>query len=180
MSRKPGRGQDERKLLTEDHSPIRLVPAADREWWLKLSEPARARFAERHGKRWTDEETRRLIEADPETTDYYELGAEMGRAPGALRIRRSHMIHLLKDEYGHTEKAAAYEEDPKQHHRYADIAQVQRVLDELGYFELPIREQFNRARHLQQPGESWRGDKTSRVLRERRKALDALRRQARD
>jgi hypothetical protein len=180
VKREPGRAEDEGKLLAEDHSPIKLVPAADREWWLKLSEPARARFAERRGKRWTDEETVRLIEADPETTDYYELGAAMGRAPGALRIRRSHMIHLLRDEYGHAAKAAAYEDDPKQYHRYADIAQVQRALADLGYFDLPIREQFDRARHLQQPDASWRGDKTSRVLRERRRALEALRRRAQE
>lgn len=168
---RPARG---RGLLKEDHSPIKLVPEADRDWWEKLSEPARAHFAERRGKRWTDEETLRVIEANPDEDDYYLLGAELGRSPGALRIRRSHMIHLLRDEYGHIDKATAYETDPKQHHRYADIAHVARLLRENGYFNLPVGEQFRLARHLNQPGTSWRGDRTGEVLRRRRQAMSDL------
>src|SRR4051794_38309624 len=97
-----------RGLLEEDHSEIRLVPAADREWWSRLSDAAKARFAKRHRKKWTDDETRRLVLADPDTEDYYGLGAEMGRGPGALRTRRSQMIHLLREEYDYIEKAKAY------------------------------------------------------------------------
>src|SRR5438270_12868007 len=91
---KAGRG-----LLTEDRSEIKLVPAADREWWSRLTDTARARFWERHGKKWTDEETMALIQADPDIDDYYGLAAKLGRGPGALRTRRSQMIHLIKDEY---------------------------------------------------------------------------------
>src|SRR4051794_28257609 len=86
-------------LLSEDHSEIKVVPASDRDWWTKLSTGARAKFAERHRKKWTDEETIELITADPDAVDYYELGALMGRGPGALRARRSQMIHLIKEEY---------------------------------------------------------------------------------
>lgn len=167
-------------LLSEDRSAIKLVPAADREWWQALSERARARFAERHGKRWTEAETRQLVEADPDRNDYYELGARMGRAPGALRIRRSHMVHLLRDEYGHVAKAEAYLADPRRYHRWADIAQVYLTLKELGYFARPVRDQFHAARHLRQPAESWRGDKSSRVLRERRAAAEAFVRASRE
>src|SRR5262245_25100310 len=98
----------EQGLLAEDNSPIKMVPDADRDWWSQLSRPTRARFAKRRGKRWTDEETMLLVEADADKDDYYSLAARMGRAPGALRIRRAHMIHLLRDEYGYADKAAAY------------------------------------------------------------------------
>jgi hypothetical protein len=168
-------GEDpEGVLLSEDHSEIKLVPAADRDWWAKLSTGARARFAERHRKKWTDEETIRLITADPDAVDYFELGAEMGRGPGALRTRRSQMIHLIKEEYDYVAKAQAYLEDPKTHHKYADIGQVYRLLHELGVFELPVHQQFELARHLKQPSPSWRGDNTTAVEREQRTTLRFL------
>jgi hypothetical protein len=159
----PGRG-----LLKEDRSDISLVPAKDRDWWEQLSEPAKARFAERHGKKWTDEETCQLIQADPDTDDYYQLAARMGRAPGALRLRRSYMIHILRDEYGYVAKAKRHAKDPKQHHKDADVGQVYRVLGELGILDLTVTEQWPLARHLRAPTASWRGDNSSAVLRERR------------
>jgi len=167
-------------LLSEDHSEIKLVPAADREWWSRLNDTAKARFAARHRKKWTDEETRRLIEADPDDEDYYALGAETGRGPGALRARRSQMIHLLRDEYGYLEKAHAYFDDPKLNHKWADIGQVYRVLEELGYFKLAVHEQFERARHLRQPSESWRGDNSFAVEREQRVHAEAVKARLRE
>jgi hypothetical protein len=163
-----------RGLLPEDFSDIRLVPAKDRDWWLKLSEPAKARFAERHRQKWTDDETERLVLADPDKADYYELGAAMGRSPGALRTRRSQMIHLLRDEYGYVGKAKAYLEQPREFHKWADIGQVFATLQRLGFFDLPVHEQFAKARHLKQPSGGWRGDGTDEVLREQRVQVEAL------
>jgi hypothetical protein len=157
-----------RGLLTEDRSEIKLVPASEREWWSRLSDAAKAKFAALHGKKWSDEETQRLVLADPDNTDYYGLAAEMGRSPGALRARRSQMIHILKDEYGYPAKARAYFEDKRTNHRLADIGQVYRVLKELGILESPVHQQFTMARHLRQPTTSWRGDNSGAVLRERR------------
>ena len=162
-------------LLREDHSAIRLVPAADRDWWSGLSRGPRVRFAEKYRTKWTDEETQELIEADPTVDDYYVLGARMGRTPGSLRIRRSMMVHLLRDEYEHVAKAEAYEQDPKTNHKFADIAQVHRLLKKLGYYQKPVFEQFELARHLKQPSGSWRGDGTSHVARVRRVQADDLR-----
>src|SRR5438309_913732 len=125
---KEPRSTSGRGLLIEDRSEIKLVPASEREWWSGLSDAAKAKFAALHGKKWSDEETRRLVLADPDETDYYALGAEMGRSPGALRARRSQMIHILKDEYGYPAKARAYFEDKRANHRLADIGQVYRVL----------------------------------------------------
>lgn len=157
-----------RGLLKEDRSEIKVVPAKDRDWWQQLSEPAKAKFAERHGKKWTDEETRQLIQADPDKDGYYELAARMGRAPGALRVRRSQMIHILRDEYGYIAKAKQYLEDPKTHHKVADIGQVYRVMDELGILNMPVTDQWAMARHLRAPAGGWRGDNSSAVLRQRR------------
>src|SRR5437016_1182775 len=105
QSPRPAKG---RGLLSEDHSEIKLVPAEDRDWWAALSSPARARVARNYRKKWTDEETRELVLADPDRDDYYALAAQMGRTPGGLRWRRSVMVHLLRDEYGNVEKAEAY------------------------------------------------------------------------
>jgi hypothetical protein len=161
-------------LLSEDHSEIKLVPAKDREWWGKLSAGARARFAARHRKKWTDDETKQLILAAPDTEDYYQLGARMGRGPGALRARRSQMIHLLREEYDYVEKADAYFADPKSNHKFADIGQVYRLLGELKILDLPVNEQFAMARHLKQPSNSWRGDNSSAVELEEKARARAL------
>jgi hypothetical protein len=163
-----------RGLLPEDHSEIRLVPDAQRDWWLGLSKGAKAKFAEKFRTKWTDEETRELVLANSETEDYYTLGARMGRGPGALRIRRSMMVHLLRHDYDYPAKAAAYEADPKAHHKWADIAQVHRILRELGWYDLPVHEQFERARHLKQPHGGWRGDGTSHVARARKAEAEDL------
>src|SRR4051794_28109766 len=85
-------------LLAEDHTDIKVVPAGEREWWGRLDRKAQLRVAEKFRKRWTDDETRMVIEADPEKEDYYDLAAKMGRTPGSVRFRRSVMIHLLRDE----------------------------------------------------------------------------------
>lgn len=180
VPKKPGRRPGPKKengpgLLSEDHSEIKLVSADERDWWDRLPASAKLKFAERRNKKWTDEETRELIEADPDATDYYELAEKLGRAPGAVRIRRSHMIHILRDEYGYVEKAKAYLEDPKANHKVADIGQIYRLLKEIGWLDLTVAEQFARARHLKQPAGSWRGDGTSAVLRERRARNDAVR-----
>jgi hypothetical protein len=168
------RPPSEGALLSEDHSEIKLVPARDREWWGKLSAGAKARFAARHRKKWTDEETKQLILADPDSDDYYQLGAQMGRGPGALRARRSQMIHLLREEYDYVQKAAAYFADPKENHKFADIGQVYRLLGELKILEMPVHKQFAMARHLKQPSNSWRGDNSSAVEREEKARARAL------
>src|SRR5437868_2796674 len=111
-------------LLTEDHTEIKLVSDEDRAWWSRLGPSAKIKFAERWRKKWTDEETQQLILARPDETDYYRLAEAMGRAPGALRWRRSQMIHILRDEYGYKEKALAYLKERKVHHKWADIGQV--------------------------------------------------------
>jgi hypothetical protein len=175
MSAATGSGpRNGRGLLREDHTEIKLVRAEDREWWSRLNKGARARLAQKWRTKWTDEETRQLIEADPAADDYYTLGALMGRTPGSLRIRRSMMIHLLRDEYEHVAKAEAYEADSKQHHRWADIGQVHRVLKDLGYYNKLVSEQFDLAQHLQQPNGSWRGDGTSAVVKSRRAQADLI------
>jgi hypothetical protein len=163
MPTKKGRGPTSAdgqplRLLEEDYSEIKIVPARDRDWWSRLGRGAKARFAERYRQKWTDEETERLVRADPDRDDYFELGAAMGRSPGALRARRSQMIHLLREEYQYVGKAEAYLADPKAYHKWADIAQVYRILRELGLLELPVHEQFAYARHLRQPSSGWRGD----------------------
>lgn len=162
-------------LIAEDHSDIKIVPAEDREWWSHLPTEARIRVADRYRKRWTDEETRRIVTADPDTTDYYALGEQMGRTPGALRWRRALMTHLLKDEYGWTAKAELYIADPKKHHKYADAGQLYRILKDLGWLDRPVSEQFALGRHLQQPKPGWRGDNTGAVLRDKRDRAVALR-----
>lgn len=164
-----------RGLLSEDYSDIKLVPASERDWWQRLDSPAKMRFAERRRKKWTDDETQLLILADPDEDDYYELAAELGRSPGAVRMRRSQMVHLLRDDYGYPDKAKAYLEDPKTHHKFADIGQVYVNLERLGFFELPVHEQLARARHLKQPSNGWRGDHAEEVLRGRRASADSVR-----
>ncbi len=161
-------------LLAEDYSEIKIVKAEDREWYSRLDQKAKIRVAERFRKRWTDEETGLVIQADPSTEDYYELAARMGRTPGSIRIRRSAMVHLLRDEYDYVERARAYERDPKTNHKWADIGQVQRVMRQLGLFDLNVAEQFALAKHLQQPHGSWRGDNTGAVLRHRRANLTGI------
>jgi hypothetical protein len=170
----PSSPRNGRGLLREDHSEIKLVRAEDRDWWVKLSTGARVRLAEKWRTKWTDEETRQLIEADPAADDYFTLGALMGRTPGSLRIRRSMMIHLLRDEYEHVAKAEAYEADPKTHHKWADIGQVHRLLKEMSYYKKPVFEQFELARHLRQPNGSWRGDGTSHVVKSRKAQADLI------
>src|SRR4051795_1292485 len=170
----PRPSRNGRGLLAEDHSDIRLVPDADRDWWLGLSKGARGRFAGKYRTKWTDEETRELVLADPDADDYYTLGARMARSPGALRMRRSMMVHLLRHDYDYPAKAAAYEADPKAHHKWADIGQVHRVLLELGWYDLPVYEQFERARHLKQPHGGWRGDGTSYVARAQKVTAEDL------
>ena len=85
-------------LLPEDLSEIKVVPESEREWWNHLDREAKLRVAERFRKRWTDEETRLVVEADPSSADYYELAAKMGRTPGSVPLRRALMVHLLRDE----------------------------------------------------------------------------------
>jgi len=167
-------GDSPRGLLTEDHSEIKLVPAQDRDWWERLSGSAKAKFAERHRKKWTDDETKQLVLANPDEDDYYGLGARMGRGPGALRTRRSQMIHLLREEYEYVDKAKAYFHDPRAHHKWADIGQVYRILGELGLLDLPVHEQFELARHLKQPTKGWRGDNSFAVERQQRATAKAI------
>ncbi len=85
------------------------------------------------------------------------------------------MIHLLREEYEYPEKAAAYVADPKTNHKFADIAQVYRLLGELKILDLPVHEQFAIAKHLRRPSNSWRGDNSFAVEREDKARARVLR-----
>jgi hypothetical protein len=169
-----GRATKSPGLLTPDYTDIKLVPPEARDWWQRLDDGAKARFAERHNKRWTDDETQQLILADPDGEDYYSLAAKMGRSPGALRTRRNYMIYILRDQYDCVEKARRYLSEPKRFHKWADIGQVFAHIQELGWLDLPVSEQFAFARELRQPRKGWRGDNSSKVLRERRQRARAV------
>jgi len=159
------RKRPERKssgLLPRDDSPIKLVPLEKRKFWEEIPAEVPIEKAVRWREKWTDDEVRRLLEADPANCSYEALGAELGRSPGALRIRRSQMIHIIRgDPY-----AMEYVESTD--HKRADWRQVHKVMKAQGVLDLPVTEQFKLAVHLQQPNPSWRGDHTQAVLKEKK------------
>jgi hypothetical protein len=98
-------------------------------------------------------ETLRVILADPSET-YLQVAEELQRTPGAVRYRRQAMIHLLRDEHGARDRAQAYRDDPKTHHKQHDYYQLDETLREDGFYALPVSEQFALAKPLQQPNAS--------------------------
>lgn len=166
-----------RRRLEINPEALRLVPAGRREFWEKLASEAEIGVAERFRKRWTSVETVRLVLASP-IESYEEVARELNRSPGAVRYRRMAMIHLLRDEHGAMDRVTAYRSDPKVHHKHADYAQVAEVLEGLGYFDLPVREQFAIAVPLGQPSNSWRGDGSAAALAMRKSESKVLRDEA--
>lgn len=151
-----------RGLLPKDHSPINVVPPEKREFWQHIPKEASIETAPQWRVKWSDEEVKKVILADPKKDTYESLARGLGRTPGAIRLRRAQMLHILRgDPY-----AREYVESTD--HRRADWRQVHRVLKELGYLGLPVTEQFRLAVHLGQPSSSWRGDFTQTVLKEKR------------
>jgi hypothetical protein len=149
-------------LLPKDESPLKLVPSEKRRFWDQIPGEPTIETATRYREKWTDDEVRRLVSADPVTESYESLARELGRSPGALRIRRSQMIHILRGE------PYAMEFVESTDHKRADWRQVNKVLQEMGILDLPVTEQFRLAVHLQQPSASYRGDFTQTVLKEKK------------
>jgi hypothetical protein len=163
--------------------PLQIVPAAHRKAWEELAREVALDIPAEFRQKWTRAATARVILAEP-TESYEDLAKELNRSPGAVRYRRQAMIHLLKDEHGAKERANAYREDPKIHHKHHDYFQVDELLRELGIYEMPVVEQFALARPLRQPSAGWRGDglsavtggrETSSLRAEFRRLLDDVR-----
>ncbi|MFJ1603920.1 hypothetical protein ACIOHS_11200 [Streptomyces sp. NPDC088253] len=156
-----------KRRLQVNPDALRLVPAEKREFWEKLAEDAELNIASQFGKRWTMLATLTVILATPDET-YEEVARALNRSPGAIRYRRQAMIHLLRDEHSAVDRVEAYRRDRKVFHKYSDYAEVAEALEQLGYFDLPVREQFSLAVPLGQPSKSWRGDGSSAALAQRK------------
>ncbi|MEV5168290.1 hypothetical protein AB0K66_27205 [Streptomyces werraensis] len=156
-----------KERLQVNPDTLRLVPAERREFWEKLAEDVELNIASQFGKRWTMLATLTVILATPEET-YEDVARALNRSPGAIRYRRQAMIHLLRDEHSAVDRVEAYRSDRKKFHKYSDYAQVAEALEHLGYFDLPVREQFALAVPLGQPSKSWRGDGSSAALAQKR------------
>lgn len=169
MSEMQGLGNqgDPKRRLQVNPDTLRLVPAEKREFWEKLAEDVEINIASQFGKRWTMLATLTVILATPDET-YEDVARALNRSPGAVRYRRQAMIHLLRDEHSAVDRVEAYRSDPKKFHKYSDYAQVAEALEHVGYFDLPVREQFALAVPLGQPSKSWRGDGSSAALAQRR------------
>lgn len=156
-----------RGRLQVNPDALRLVPAGRREFWEKLAEDVEIHTASQFGMRWTTLATLTVILATPDET-YEDVARSLHRSPGAIRYRRQAMIHLLRDEHSAVDRVESYKSDPKKYHKYSDYAQVAEAIENLGYFELPVREQFALAVPLGQPSKSWRGDGSSAALAQKR------------
>lgn len=142
---------------------LKVVDASRRKFWEQMADEIEIEVADQFRKRWTLPATARVILADPNET-YDEVAKELGRSPGAVRYRRMAMVHLLRDEHGAPDRVGAYIEDPKANHKFHDYVQVHQVLENLGYYDLLVSEQFELAKPLRQPSPSWRGDGTAAAL----------------
>src|SRR5262245_17276041 len=90
-ARKPG-------LLPKDEQPIKLVSAERRKFWEQIPTEAKIDTAPKWRKKWSDEEVRRVLTADPSTDSYVSLANELHRSPGSIRVRRAQMIAILRGE----------------------------------------------------------------------------------
>lgn len=149
--------------LVVNPDALRIVPAERRQFWERLQRDVKLDIADKFGKRWSVLETLRVITATPDES-YEEVARELGRTPGAVRYRRQAMIHLLRHEHGAPERVADYMADPKGNHKQHDYFQVHKILEEYGYYDRPVTDQFKLAHPLRQPKTSWRGDGTSAVV----------------
>ncbi|WP_445515390.1 hypothetical protein [Streptomyces sp. NEAU-174] len=175
---RPGHQGDSKRRLQVNPDALRLVPAEKREFWEKLAEDVEINIASQFGMRWTMLATLTVILATPDET-YEDVARVLNRSPGAIRYRRQAMIHLLRDEHSAVDRVEAYRSDPKKFHKYGDYAQVAEALEHLGYFDLPVREQFALAVPLGQPSKSWRGDGSSAALAQRKGRDGSLREEVR-
>lgn len=151
------------RRLQINPEPLKIVDASRRAFWERLAHEVEIETAGKFRKRWSLSETVRVVTADPSET-YSDLAKELDRSPGGIRFRRQAMIHLLRDEHGAMDRVRAYREDPKANHRYHDYAQIHETLENLGWLELPVSQQFELAQPLRQPSAAWRGDGTSAAL----------------
>ena len=166
------------RRLQVNPETLRFVPAEKRDFWEKLAEDVEINIASQFGKRWTMLATLRVILASPDET-YEDVARTLNRSPGAVRYRRQAMIHLLRDEHSAVDRVEAYRSDPKKFHKYSDYAQVAEALEQLGYFDMPVREQFALAVPLGQPSKSWRGDGSSAALAQRKNTYSSLKEEVR-
>ncbi|MFL1901038.1 hypothetical protein ACJWDR_18260 [Streptomyces tauricus] len=180
MSEMQGQGSQgvSKRRLQVNPDALRLVPAEKREFWEKLAKEAEINIASQFGKRWTMLATLTVILATPDET-YEDVADALNRSPGAVRYRRQAMIHLLRDEHSAVDRVEAYRSDPKKHHKWSDYAQVAEAIEQLGYFDLPVREQFALAVPLGQPSKSWRGDGSSAALAQRKSRDGSLKEEVR-
>ena len=142
---------------------MRLIPRASREVWYP-DKPAEITVPKGYRRKWTDDETERVIKVTPASFNSYQDFADSLNPPrtaGAVRWRKAIVVALLNGESYARERAESG------NHKYHDWAQVHRVLKERGYYELSISQQMEYARHLPMPSSSWRGDGTQSVLKER-------------
>jgi hypothetical protein len=152
-----------KRKLQFNPEALKVVDASRRKFWEQMADEVEIEVADQFRKRWTLPATARVILADPSET-YDAVANELGRSPGAVRYRRMAMVHLLRDEHGAPQRVQAYIEDPKAHHKFHDYFQVHQVIENLGYYDLPVSEQFELAKPLRQPSASWRGDGTAAAL----------------
>lgn len=177
MQGQSSQGFSKRRLQVNPDA-LRLVPAEKREFWEKLAKDAEINIASQFGKRWTMLATLTVILATPDET-YEDVARALNRSPGAVRYRRQAMIHLLRDEHSAVDRVEAYRSDPKKYHKWSDYAQVAEAIEQLGYFDLPVREQFSLAVPLGQPSKSWRGDGSSAALAQRKSRDGSLKEEVR-
>src|SRR5437899_11951169 len=144
-------------LLPEDPSDIRVVPNARRDWWGKVKREARINFAPKFGKKWSDAEVERVINADPDSDTYSSIALELNRSPGSMRRKRHIMVDILR------EPSDAIERAKSGFHKYADYRQVHELLQRLGKLDLPLAVRFRISQPLPQPREGWRGDGSMEV-----------------
>lgn len=156
-------GYNGKTRLGINPGPLEIVPAERREAWERIAHEVAVDVPPGWRSKWTDGDTLRVILADASET-YDDLAEELGRTPGAIRYRRQAMIHLVRGEAGAPERVADYHADPKRHHKQHDYAQVDGLLRDLGIYDMPVSQQFEIARPLQQPKSSWRGDGMTAAL----------------
>lgn len=163
-----------RRLLRKNDRPIRVVRKDKRSVFQKIEDNrvAQLHVPDKHGKRWSPEDIKRVLAANPETDTYAGLAAELRRTDGAIRRVRTWASHILRGEYEDRWHAWVTSTDRRIKANKHDVILIHAVLTALGYLVLPITEQFKLARPLDQPSRGWRGDRTGKALRARRQRTE--------
>jgi hypothetical protein len=165
-----------KKRLQFNPGELEIVPAARRTVWEDLAGQVQIHVPGQYRAKWSELETLRVITATPDES-YEVVAADLDRSPGAVRYRRQAVIHLLRDEHGAKDRAAAYREDAKTYHKFHDYWQVDEVLNKYGFYDRSVAEQFQLAQPLLQPKSGWRGDNIGAVLHGSTRVLrDAVKR----